>query len=330
MALRLLFVHNGNETFVKQDRALLASQYVVHDWYQRSRAFDPVRLAQTVKASDLVFCWFASWHALTPVLLARRYNKPAIVVVGGYDTARVPEAGYGSQRGGLPRIVSRLIIRQATHLIANSQAARREAITNAGADPDKITTIYHGVEPLPMGAPEERERIALTIGGVWQENLLRKGLLPFVQAAALLPDVRFIHAGKWHDDSIETLRHAAPPNVEFRGFVTEPELAELCARASVYVQASLHEGFGLSVAEAMTAGCVPVVTAAGALPEVVGDIGVVIDEVSPRAIVAGIRHTLDVPPGMRLAARQHVIQQFPMTRREQELYKLVKGSAAVR
>jgi hypothetical protein len=69
------------------------------------------------------------------------------------------------------------------------------------------------------------------------------------------------------------LRQAASPNVEFLGFVSDEELFSLYARASVYVQASMHEGFGLSVAEAMSAGCIPVVTRAGSLPEVVGDVG---------------------------------------------------------
>ena len=46
-------------------------------------------------------------------------------------------------------------------------------------------------------------------------------------------------------------------------FCLESELTTLYAEDSVYVQPSLHEGFGLSVAEAMSAGCVPVVTSAG-------------------------------------------------------------------
>src|SRR5207249_5213140 len=121
---------------------------------------------------------------------------------------------------------------------------------------------------------ERRTRMALTVGNVWRENLLRKGLLPFVQASRFLPDVRFVLAGAWKDNSIEELRKAAGPNVEFLGFVPDERLAELYEQASVYVQASLHEGFGMSLAEAMAAGCVPVASRCGALPEVVGDAGV--------------------------------------------------------
>ena len=91
-----------------------------------------------------------------------------------------------------------------------------------------------------------------------------------MRAAAELPDVRFVFVGKWHDDAIEVLRELAGDNVEFTGWVSDEELHDLYRRASVYVQASRHEGFGLAVAEAMLAGCVPVVMNVTAMPEVVG------------------------------------------------------------
>ena len=69
------------------------------------------------------------------------------------------------------------------------------------------------------------------------------------------------------------------------------------------MQASLHEGFGLSLAEAMLAGAVPVVTSAGALPEVVGDTGVTIAEPTPAAVAGGVRAALELGPeaGLRRA-----------------------------
>ncbi len=287
--MRILFVHNGRERFVLEDLVLLRQAHQVTDWFCPGRLVDVLALVHEVRTHDLVFCWFASWHAFAPVLLARRLKKPALVVVGGYDTANVPAARYGSQRGGLTRWIARKVIADASHLIANSHAARDEAVKNAGADPGKISVIYHGVRPVPPGPLDRREAIVLTVGNVWRENLLRKGLLPFVRAARYLPEALFVLAGEWKDSSIRELRAAAGPNVRFTGFLADPDLAALYARASVYVQASLHEGFGLSVAEAMSAGCIPVVTRAGALPEVVGDAGILSDSADPLLLAAGIR-----------------------------------------
>lgn len=320
--MRILFVHNGQERFVRDDFEILAQNHPVTDWYQPGRAYNPIRLLQQISRHDLVFCWFASWHTLAPVLLAKAFGKPSVVVVGGYDTANVPEAGYGAQRGGLPKIVSRTVIRHATMLIVNSHAARKEAIANAGADPAKISVIYHGVHPLPMG-PLEREPVALTVGNVWRENLLRKGLLPFVQAAAYLPEVRFVLVGRWCDDSIEDLKAIATPNVEFTGWVSDEELVGWYQRASVYVQASLHEGFGLSVAEAMTAGCIPVVSRNGSLPEVVSSLGMIIDNVEPQMMADAIRQTLKHPPALKESVHDRVLAEFPMVRRQTGLRNLI-------
>lgn len=71
------------------------------------------------------------------------------------------------------------------------------------------------------------------------------------------------------DDSIDYLKSIATPNVEFTGFVAEDELIKWYQKAKVYNQPSWHEGFGISVAEAILCECIPVVSDCGALPEVV-------------------------------------------------------------
>lgn len=326
---RILFVHNKLTRFVKDDRDLLAERYAVTDWEESSpRRLRPMRILRAVQDHDLVFAWFASWHSLLPVLAARQLGKPAVAIVGGYDTACIPEANYGSQRGGVRKQLARAVIRSASHLITNSEAARQEAIRNAAARPEKISVIYHGVSPAPERPAEPRERVVLTVGNIWRENLLRKGLLPFVRAAAHLPGVKFCHVGKWCDDGIDDLYQVAGPNVEFRGFVPDDELFRLYARASVYVQASLHEGFGLSVAEAMSAGCIPVVTRAGSLPEVVGEAGIVVDSTDPQDLARAIDNALESGHECRRAARARVTGLFSMDRRRQALHSLIERLAS--
>jgi glycosyltransferase involved in cell wall biosynthesis len=325
---RVLFVHNGLTRFVRADRDLLAERFAVTERYEPGPLrLRPLAIWKEVRAHDLVFGWFASWHSLLPVRLARRAGKPSVVVVGGYDTANVPEAGYGSQRGGVRKAVSRAVMAAATRLLANSEAARREAVGNAGADPDRVAVIYHGVDPVPEGPPGPRERVALTVGNVWRENFLRKGLLPFVRAAASLPDVRFVHIGRWSDDGIRELRRQAGPNVEFLGPLPDAELYRWYGRASVYVQASLHEGFGLSVAEAMAAGCVPVVTRAGALPEVVGPAGFYARSADPPDLADAVARALDGAAALRGAARSRILTEFPMQRRRAALHDLMDAVA---
>ena len=124
---------------------MLRQRWQLLEWYERTRRINLATQAWAVHQCDLVFCWFASWHSLAPVLLARLLGKPSVVVIGGYDTANLPEAGYGSQRGGLRQLIARVVIRSATRLITHSYSARRDAVSNAQADPDKITVVCLGV-----------------------------------------------------------------------------------------------------------------------------------------------------------------------------------------
>ena len=130
-------------------------------------------------------------------------------------------------------------------------------------------------------------------------------------AAADLPEVRFVFVGRWHDDAIEELRALAGDNVEFTGWLSDDDLHAMYGRASVYVQASRHEGFGLAVAEAMLAGCVPVVMNVTAMPEVVGDAGVLIEDQRPEDVAAGIRRALDAGPRGRGAGARADPHRLP-------------------
>jgi glycosyltransferase involved in cell wall biosynthesis len=253
-------------------------------------------------------------------LITKLLRKPSILVIGGYDLANLPEADYGHQRAGLGKWISWLAMHLATKLITNSYYSQKEAQKNAGIPSQRVQVIYHGL-PDPFGDLPSvgKERMALTVGKVDFPNLKRKGLQTFVEAAALLPDVQFVLVGDWADKAIDRLRALASANVLFTGRVSDEELLDYYRKASVYVQASLHEGFGLSVAEAMLAGCIPVVTRVGSLPEVVGDCGLYCLSNSWVSVSESIRSGLDLPLQERLKARNRVLMKFALGKRKEAL-----------
>ena len=76
--------------------------------------------------------------------------------------------------------------------------------------------------------------------------------------------------------------------VHFAGLVPDAELPSLYRSAEALVFASLYEGFGLPVLEAMACGT-PVVTAnTSALPEVAGDASLLVDPSSVEEIAAAM------------------------------------------
>lgn len=322
---RILYVHSRKASFVAIDREILANEYEVEDLYQPGRVANPFRIVPAVLRADLVFGWFASWHTFFPVTLAWLLRKPSVQIIGGFDTANMPDIGYGYQQGGLRRWASRWIMRRASRLITNSNYSRAEIARNTPIPAERVTVVHHGVpDPFgPLDESRERESMALTVGHLVGSTLMQKGHQPFVEAAAHLPEVQFVFVGKWHDDAIERLRGLAGSNVEFTGWLSDADLEDLYRRASVYVQASRHEGFGLAVAEAMLAGCVPVVMDVTAMPEVVGDAGVLISSQDPEAVAAGVREALALGPEAHKRARDRILATFPMQMRREGILAVV-------
>ncbi|HEY3037857.1 MAG TPA: glycosyltransferase family 4 protein [Pyrinomonadaceae bacterium] len=322
---RILFIHNSLTEFVRHDLEELRQHYDVTEHYEKSRYINPAALWRQVREHDLVFGWFASWHTFLPLLMASISHKPSLLVVGGYDVAKMPAIGYGHQRGGLKKWLSRRTMSFADLLVTPSSYSRDETIQNASVDGKRVRAIYLGVpdpfESLPNGS---REHLVLTVGNVDLGNLQRKGHEPFVRTAALLPDVNFVLVGDWKDGAIEHLRSIATPNVTFTGRISNEVLLDYYRRAAVYVQPSLHEGFGLSVAEAMLAGCVPVTTGAGALAEVTGECGLRINSTEPEEIAQAVQAALAFPDEARAAIRARILEEFPLSKRGEQLQQLIE------
>jgi glycosyltransferase involved in cell wall biosynthesis len=325
---RILYVHSRKASFVAIDRDILAERYEVADLFQPGRVANPVRVIRGVLRADVVFGWFASWHTFFPVTLAWLLGKPSVMIVGGFDTANMPDIGYGYQQGGLRAWASRWIMRRATRLATNSEYSLSEIERNTPIPPSRVRVIHHGV-PDPFGeAPGPKKREALTVGAIDRTTLVQKGQIPFVQAASLVPDVTFTFAGKWLDDSVDELRARAGDNVHFTGWLSDDDLHAAYRRAAVYVQASRHEGFGLAVAEAMLAGCVPVVINVTAMPEVVGDAGVLIESQEPHEVAGGVRRALELGPDAARRARERILTAFPMERRREGILGVVEDALA--
>ena len=322
---RILYVHSRKASFVAIDRELLAERHELEDLYQPGRVPNPIAVIRGVLRADLVFGWFASWHTFFPITLAWLLRKPSVMIIGGFDTANMPDIGYGYQQGGLRRQASRWIMRRATRLITNSRYSLSEIERNTPIPPERVTVVHHGV-PDPFGeAPADKRRMALTVGAIDSGHARAEGPAAVragrAGAARRELRVRGEVAGRRRRACCARRRRE---NVELTGWLSDDDLQERFRRASVYVQASRHEGFGLAVAEAMLAGCVPVVMDVTAMPEVVGDAGVMISSQEPGAVAAGIRRALELGPEGGSRARERILREFPMDRRRDGLLSVVE------
>jgi len=167
---------------------------------------------------------------------------------------------------------------------------------------------------------KKNKKVVLTVGAINEWYIYRKGLLIFVEGAKFLPDVEFYLVGKY-DSSINTLKEQASKNVHFTGYVSNEELIKLYSLADVYCQLSISESFGVAVAEAMLCECVPVVSDRGALPEVVGDAGFYVRELTPEETARQVKKAIDTDLGKK--ARERIINNFSIEKRGEELITMI-------
>lgn len=323
--MKILFVNQRLATFVKKDLDILSENHTVHSIYFNGLKdiFDVYRQA---KWCDITYSWFCSPHAFFTVLLSKVLGKKSVVVAGGYDVVNAPDIKYGVYFGSSPirilkQIFSMLTFKMVDLVLCVSKSNAEEAINNAKVHPDKIRLVYHGfnhVKYSPMDTMM-KEQIALTVGDVSSSTSLRKGHDLFVKSAAYLPHIQFVIVGKEFDDYAFRLKKDAPENVSFLGNVSNEKLLENFRRSKVYVQTSRHEGFGCAVAEAMLCECVPVVARRTALPEVVGDCGFYVDELTPESVADKIKEALSTGNDMGKNARKRIMDNFTEEKRGKEL-----------
>ena len=147
-----------------------------------------------------------------------------------------------------------------------------------------------------------------------------KGTRYLIDAVALLveefPELTLTFIGKPNPDGPTDQRLEAKglkSRIEFHHGIGAAEIVDLYAQASIAVVPSEYEGFGFPAAEAMACEVAVVSTSGGALPEVVGDAGIIVPCKNAEALAEGIRTLLkDKQLRDRLAVqgRQRVKEQF--------------------
>lgn len=321
---RVFFVHQGARSFFETDLRILRSSFEVEalDNFPPSLAKAP-SVWRGVRRADLVYLWFLGRHAVAPLLLAKALGKRTLVVAGGWEVTSCPEIGFGLMRPGATAGLVRRLLRLPDALLSVSESNHRELLENASVDPARTRVIPLGFDGALGAAHIPKERMVLTVGDVNRMNLRRKGLEPFVRLARRFPEVPFVLVGRWAaDGAANELRRAAPGNVRLAGYLPDPELYRLMARARVYVQLSYHEAFGCSLAEAMLHRCVPVVSRQFALPEVVGEAGHVVELGDEDGAASAVARALDDEEG-GARARERIASQYSLEARARALTALV-------
>jgi glycosyltransferase involved in cell wall biosynthesis len=219
-----------------------------------------------------------------------------------------PEWCYDDAAAAMRAILAS-IDRERDWVFCPSECTRRDVLAELEIDPDRIFVVPWGVDEAVFHPVDDDEGIAAVrrrygIGNAPYVLSVctiepRKNLGHLVHCFARLieqpahADLQLVLVGALGWKTASSLEAAGiagvRDHVRWPGFVPDEDLAALYAGADVFACASLYEGFGLPVLEAMRCAVPVISTAGGALPEVVGDAGIVVDELDdPEALTAAL------------------------------------------
>lgn len=195
----------------------------------------------------------------------------------------------------LPRLA-----RKVRHVLTISQFSKERILACTGIAEQRVTVIANGVDARFAPASEleqaevrrllgiEDRRYVLSLGSLEPRKNLSTLLQAWQRLADRLPpDVWLVLAGAKGSEAI--FRRVPgldrlPPRVLLAGHVEDRLLPALYSAAECFVYPSLYEGFGMPPLEAMACGTPVIASRAGALPEVVGNSGLLIEPTNPGQI----------------------------------------------
>ena len=220
---------------------------------------------------------------------------PYIVTVHDLTTLRFPETQPWIDIAYW-RWIEPVCLRRSNSIIAVSQDTAEDLIALYRVSPQRVRVIpwavddrfLHPIEPERIQFIRSKYKLPsnyiLFIGILAKKKNLRTLLYAIHALHQAGYDNHLVIAGRAYPQSdasgelnlISTLR--LEHSIHYLGEVPDEDLPALYAGARVFVMPSLHEGFGIPCWEAMAVGTPVVASRRGALPEVVGDAGILVDD----------------------------------------------------
>jgi glycosyltransferase involved in cell wall biosynthesis len=221
------------------------------------------------------------------------------------------------------------VARRLDRIITVSQSSARDTRLMFKVSADRTRVVYNGIDTEIYDGDKDAGQGRDGLIMVANTDDRKKGVLYLLQALQLLKNdgakLTIVDDAARHSSYIEDVgplpsygsKLVSKLNldgmVRFTGRLTRDQLAQQYAAARIAVVPSLYEGFGLPAAEAMACGTPVIATTGGALPEVVGDAGILVPPANADALAAAIKQLLNDQPAqqrMSEAGKKRVKEQF--------------------
>jgi glycosyltransferase involved in cell wall biosynthesis len=232
-------------------------------YHYRQRPFDLLRV-HSLRFTGLAALWARRTFRLpVPILAHHHHTDP--------------------DRWTLP--IDARVVHAVDKVVVPSQATQADTLARFGVSPGRVAVVPSGIGErfrpgLPATTADAQEPgaqdrpLVLHVGSLIPRKDVAGLLTAFAAVTTALPQARLVLIGGGPEEG--NLRRLAEELgiahcIEFAGRIAEEAKLAYYAEASLLVSASLMEGFGLAVGEAMACGIPVVATHVGSIPELVQD-----------------------------------------------------------
>ncbi len=235
-------------------------------------------------------CFFGGYHSVLPVWFGKVFRKRCIIQAGGTDCMNMPEINYGNFRKKWLRKATVYSFKNCSLILPVAQALVKQdyqfdpKISSKQGLLNLIPDLTTPIQVIPNGFDTDFWRdlgkkrkpfsfISVATGTSNPARAQVKGYDLIEQLAANHPDWTFTLAGDPN--------YISPnQNVKILGKQSNAELLALYNSNQFYLQLSTSEGFPNALGEAMACGCIPIGSAVGAIPEIIGEANLILQKKS--------------------------------------------------
>lgn len=205
------------------------------------------------------------------------------------------------------RHYSPLFARKARRIATVSTFSKDDIAARYGILPQNIDVVYNGAheEYVPL-SPTKREEVKIKYADGCEYFVFAGALHPRKNIVNLLKafvafkkrqrtNMKLVIAGRpaWKYEEVEEMRLSMPykEDVKWVGYMNVDELSDVIGGAYALLYASLFEGFGIPILEALQCDVPAIVSNTSSMPEVAGDAALLVDPTDPEDIATKM-HTL--------------------------------------
>lgn len=273
----------------------------------------PVVVHPQARHPVLFYLWF-EWSI--PMML-RKYKIDLFLSTDGYASlsTKVPTClvihdlafehypeHYVTTHRMYWRHYSPLFARKAARIATVSTFSKNDISERYGVSKDNIDVVYNGAHSQyrPL-SNDERNAVKEKYTGGSEYFVFagaihpRKNILNLLKAFVAFKkrqptNMKLVIVGRpaWKYDEVEEMRYLMPfkEDVKWVGYMNVDELSKVIGAAYALVYASLFEGFGIPILEALQCGVPGIVSNTSSMPEVAGEAALLVDPADPDDIAA--------------------------------------------